>query len=50
MTSLEGTRVGFIHQAVKTKFNIELAKSLKSKFGVITRFFFVSNENSTVLT
>ena len=45
MNSLEGTRVGFIHQAVKTKFNIELAKSLKSKFGVVTCFF-VTNESS----
>ena len=45
MTNLEGARVGFIHQAVKTKFNIELAKSLKSKFNVVTCFF-VTNESS----
>ena len=45
MINIEGARVGFIHQAVKTKFNIELARSLKSKFGVVTCFF-VTNEGS----
>ena len=45
MINIEGARVGFIHQAVKTKFNIELARSLKSKFNVVTCFF-VTNEGS----